>query len=129
MIISISKFVMLLAMNRCPVFFCAMVSSLASITRLHALHCSLRSGAALRSLVRSLANALTPELMGKRFFVFEINASISYSFNQQCRGLEQHITMAQKKTGHRFIANYMTNFEIDIIISNIIANYEKKSFI
>ena len=39
------------------------------------------------------------------------------------------ITMAQKKTGHRFIANNMTNFDIDIIISNVIANYEKKSFI
>ena len=34
-----------------------------------------------------------------------------------------------KKTGHRFKANYMTNFDIDIIISNVIANYEKKSSI
>ena len=39
------------------------------------------------------------------------------------------ITMAQKKTGRRFIANYMANFDIGIIISNITANYEKKSFI
>ena len=41
----------------------------------------------------------------------------------------RRITMAQKKTGHRFIANNMTNFDIDIIISNVIANYKKKSFI
>ena len=33
--------------------------------------------------------------------------------------LARGITMAQKKTGRRFIANYMTNFDIDVIISNI----------
>ena len=32
----------------------------------------------------------------------------------------------QKKTGSRFIASHMTNFDFDIILSNIIANYEKK---
>ena len=41
--------------------------SLAPLTHSLALHCSLRSRAPLRSVVRSLAHTLAIELMGKRF--------------------------------------------------------------
>ena len=48
--------------------------SLAPLTYLLAPHCSLCSRASLRSLTRSRAH-------GKEVYVFEVNASISYSFN------------------------------------------------
>ena len=44
---------------------CPFARSLAPLTRLLAPHCSLRSRAPLRSLVRSLAHSLAPELVGQ----------------------------------------------------------------
>ena len=45
-------------------------------------HCSLRSRAPLRSFVRSLARPFTrSRAHGKEVFVYELNASISCSFN------------------------------------------------
>ena len=50
--------------------------SLAPLTRLLAPHCSLCSRAPLRSLFRSLAHSLTPELMHrKEVYFYELNAS------------------------------------------------------
>ena len=50
-------------------------------------------------------------------------------FGDEIGGESNHGTKKNKKTGQWLIANYITNFDIDIIISNIIANYERKSFI
>ena len=50
-------------------------------------------------------------------------------FGDEIGGESNHGTKKNKKTGQWLIANYITNFNVDIVISNIIANYEKKSFI
>ena len=63
-------------------------------------------------------------------FPLSISSKKLVSFEQEVPLKAAMITNhGTKKTGHQFIANYITNFDINIIISNIMANYEKKSFI
>ena len=52
---------------------CPFACSLAPLTRLLAPHCSLRSRAPLRSLVRSLAHSLAPELVGQRIIFVQFS--------------------------------------------------------
>ena len=57
------------------------------LTHLLSPFCSLHSRALLRSFVRLLARPLTRSRShGKEVFFYEMNASISYSFNSQCTG-------------------------------------------
>ena len=59
---------------------CLFAHSLTSLTHLLAPHCFFRSHALLHLSVRSL----TSELVEKRFFFYEMNASISFSFDPLC---------------------------------------------
>ena len=60
---------------------CLFAHSLTSLTHLLAPHCFFRSHALLHSSARSL----TTELVEKRFFFYEMNLSISYSFTLLCK--------------------------------------------
>ena len=80
----------------------------------------LRTGRCAHWFARSLSLSLTPELMGKWFFVYKLNASILYHFNPQCRAHEN--PSGKGISRHSLRARFLKSYIIIIWFHCVILN-------